>query len=597
MKKINILFLLLFTIISYSSAQYPQVIENSRRIITLSIDKQEKLLSEEEIEKYEKVILKSHAEIILLKCAGDKESDNNDIKRIAKGIKMHGYLIASGGYSYGLLTQEKATSEKEVDGQISILEFDKYVLINASGASGSDAEKLVEKISAICSAYYKPVLLFTTPDFAEESQTMKLLLGEWSYLNKPRKNQLETSFDSYIWGYKNKGEVYSKIQSGVANIDNPEPNKRSFYLDIRFKAKAEDVMGTIPYLQNPKEDEMTIMWSTSVPCRSWVEYGTDSVNLKRVRSFTDGVMTANNKANRIRLKNLAPATKYYYRVVSQEITLFSSYYKEFGDTVRSEIKSFVTWDKNKTDFRMIVLNDVHRNFSMFKKLFDLVDKEPYDLVVFNGDCFDDLERESDLISTLSTYTSTIKNDETPSVFIRGNHENRGQYSSHLGSYVEQMNENSYGAFSLGDTRFVILDAGEDKSDSHWVYYDMNDFSQHRIDQAEFLKKELISNEFKSAKKRILIHHIPTWGNDDEYEPSAELWNPILNKAPFNIALNGHVHTFRYIKKNEEGNTYPVIIGGGKTDPTSAIIIVDKKGENLNIRVLDINGNSLLDIAV
>lgn len=224
--------------------------------------------------------------------------------------------------------------------------------------------------------------------------------------------------------------------------------------------------------------EMTVMWLTNVPARSWVEYGTNTDNLKRVRTFLEGVMVANNKINQVRLTGLQPGTKYYYRVVSQEITRYSSYYKEFGDTVRSDIKSFTTWSDDMKDFRVIVYNDIQRNLEMFNKLHSLVEDKPYDLVIFNGDCFDDVEVESDIVDRLITYTSRIKSDEIPSIFIRGNHETRGEYSLHPWDYLGRMKGHSYFAFSMGDTRFVLLDCGEDKSDDHWVYYDMNDFTQH-----------------------------------------------------------------------------------------------------------------------
>ncbi|GAB6010058.1 purple acid phosphatase family protein [Dysgonomonas reticulitermitis] len=600
MKKIKILFILSFVLSSYSYAQYPQKIQNSHRILALNIDNLNRTL-EEDIDKYERIILNSNSEIVLLECTGSKTTDdlgNGIVDRIAKGTKMRVNFVLSEGNIHGLLTKEQPISIKDTlfdDNRVSVIELGRSVLVCPFGTLSADNGKLVEKITDGCSAYDKPVLLFTFSDFAQESQTMKLLLKNWNYLNNPGNNQSGSALGTYIFGYTKQGEVYSKVQSGIVDISEDVGTQRSTYLDLRYKTKAMDIMGTIPYLQNPNENEVSVMWLTNVPCRSWIEYGTDSVDMKRVYSSIDGVMIANNKVNRIRLTDLKPATKYYYRVVSQEITVYSSYYKEFGDTVRSSIKSFSTWDKNRTDFRMIVFNDVHRNFNMFKKLFSHVNKEPYDLVVFNGDCFDDLEREGDLTGSLSTYTSVIKNDEIPSVFIRGNHENRGQYSLCLRDYVEQMNNTPYGAFSLGDTRFVILDTGEDKPDNFWVYYGMNDFTQYRINQAKFLKKELASNEFINARKRILIHHIPLWGNRGKYEPCAELWNPILHNAPFDIALNGHIHTFRYIRKNEMGNTYPVVIGGGKTDSTCTIIIVDKKGTEMAIRVLDINGNVLLEL--
>ena len=110
---------------------------------------------------------------------------------------------------------------------------------------------------------------------------------------------------------------------------------------------------------------MTVMWLTNVPARSCVEYGTDPYNMIRARAFLEGEMVANNKINNIRLTGLEPGTKYFYRVVSQEITRYSSYYKEFGDTVMSDIKSFTTWSDDIRDFRVIEYNHLHSNMRMF----------------------------------------------------------------------------------------------------------------------------------------------------------------------------------------------------------------------------------------
>lgn len=93
----------------------------------------------------------------------------------------------------------------------------------------------------------------------------------------------------------------------------------------------------------------------------------------------------------------------------------------------------------------------------------------------------------------------------------------------------------------------MLDCGEDKPDDHWVYYGLNDFTQLRNEQVDFLKKELSAKEFKKAKKRVLIHHIPLYGN---YEKNlcANLWTKLLEKAPFNISLNAHTHKYAYHRK-------------------------------------------------
>ena len=433
----------------------------------------------------------------------------------------------------------------------------------------------------------------TTP----ESDPMKFLSNEWQILSNPKTPTSPSSHPrntiDYILGYTTNRQTYARHNARVID-ERVASDHLPLFVDIRLKTPASEVMRTIPYLQNPGTDEMTVMWLTNVPTRSWVEYGTDPNALQRARTFIEGEMVANNKIHRVHLSNLQPGTRYYYRVVSQEITRYSSYYKEFGDTVRSDIKSFTTWSDDIQDFRVIVYNDLHSNMGMFNKLHSLVEDKPYDLVIFNGDCFDDVEVEEDILNRLLTYTPRIKSDEVPSIFIRGNHETRGEYSLHLWDYLGRMDGRSYSAFSMGDTRFVLLDCGEDKPDDHWVYYDMNDFAQHRINQAEFLKKELKSREFKRANKRILIHHIPIFGvNPDSFSPCSDLWIPVLKGVPFNVSLNAHTHRYRVIEKGEDGNHFPVIIGGGNSEPDGTVMVLEKKGDRLTLEVINAAGEILL----
>lgn len=227
---------------------------------------------------------------------------------------------------------------------------------------------------------------------------------------------------------------------------------------------AGEVFRTPAYLQNPSADAMTVMWITSVPCRSWVEFGTDPDRLQPVRSYDEGMMVANRKINKIRLEDLRPGTKYYYRACSQQILHYGSYKKEFGDTIRMPLASFTTWDERDKDYTILVFNDIHKKTELFKHLMSLVGNEPYDLVIFNGDCFDDPEKESDIVDVLTEYCKSYGSDCIPSVFMRGNHEIRGACSVVLWDYLSKAGEHSYTAFTMGDTRFVLLDCGEDKPD-------------------------------------------------------------------------------------------------------------------------------------
>jgi endonuclease/exonuclease/phosphatase family metal-dependent hydrolase/Icc-related predicted phosphoesterase len=519
-----------------------------------------------------------------------------------------GYSILHGGgkYGNGILTREKPVSVRKItlpgadEARTALLvELDRYVVVNTHlSLKNEERTESVRIITDAVSDYNKAVILMGDLNATPDSEPIEVLKSNWQILSNPETKTFPSGEPTvtldYILGYKGKRETYAKYNAQVID-EKTASDHRPLFVDIRLKTPASGMMRTIPYLQNPGTNEMTVMWLTNVPARSWVEYGTDLDNMIRARTFLEGEMVANNKINSIRLTGLEPDTKYFYRVISQEITRYSSYYKEFGDTVMSDIKSFTTWSDDIRNFRVIVYNDLHSNMQMFNKLHDLVEDKPCDLVIFNGDCFDDVEKENDIISRLQTYNSRIKSDEIPSIYIRGNHETRGEYSLCLWNYLGRMGGRSYSAFSLGDTRFVLLDCGEDKPDDHWVYYDMNDFTRHRLDQAEFLEKELKSNEFANANKRILIHHIPIFGRKaGSFSPCSDLWIPVLENAPFNVSLNAHTHRYQVIEKGEDRNNFPVIIGGSSTDPNGTVMVLEKKGDKLRLEVINADGKKLLD---
>ncbi|WP_298651578.1 endonuclease/exonuclease/phosphatase family protein [uncultured Proteiniphilum sp.] len=615
MKKIllSIFCLVLF----HAGAQtFPQR-ENTHRLMSYNIHHGEGMDGKIDIERIGKLIIEINPEVVGLQEIDSVavRSGNIDIMQLlSEQTGMHptfGYSILHDGgkYGNGILTREKPVAVKKIalpgaqEARTAlIVELDKYVVVNTH-LSLTNEERLqsVKIITEAVKAYDKPVFLMGDLNAKPNSAPIKFLKNEWQILSdtnkytSPSVNPRATI--DYIMGYTGKGKTYERHRAEVID-ERVASDHRPLFADIRLKplsTPASKVMRTIPYLQNPGTDEMTVMWLTNVPARSWVEYGTDPANMKRARAFIEGVMVANNKINRIRLTGLQPGTRYYYRVVSQEITRYSSYRKTFGDTVRSAIKSFTTWSDDMRDFRVIVYNDIHSNMAMFNKLHSLVEDKPYDLVIFNGDCFDDVEKESDILDRLLTYTPRIKSDEIPSIFIRGNHETRGEYSLHLWDYLGRMGGRSYSAFSMGDTRFVLLDCGEDKPDDHPVYYDMNDFTQHRVDQAEFLKEELQSKEFMEANKRILIHHIPVFGVEPgSFSPCSDLWIPVLENAPFNISLNAHTHRYRVIEKGEAGNNFPVIIGGGNREPNGTVMVLEKKRDRLTLEVINAAGKKLLE---
>ena len=368
----------------------------------------------------------------------------------------------------------------------------------------------------------------------------------------------------------------------------------TFIIFTTLFASAKGLIENVPYLQNPTDNGITVTWLTSLPAFSYVEYGTDKDNLQQAMTIVDGQVIAGNTVHNIRLKGIEKGIEYYYRITSKEIKVYQPYKKVFGDSVTSQFYKFKI-PTDKSDYTAIILNDLHKRNNTVDKVAALADTMDYNLVIFNGDCIDDPKDRASAMKFVSHLSEKLGKGSIPFIFIRGNHEIRGAYSIFLREIIEYSTERSFGGFSWGDTRYVILDCGEDKPDNHWVYYGLNDFEQFRLDQVDFLKQELKSKPFKSAGHKVLVHHIPIYESDAKYNPCYDLWHPMLKNAPFTVAITGHTHAWAYHSKGSpSGNNFPLFVGGGYNIEEATIIAVRSRGKSLSTTMYDMTGKVLAE---
>ena len=496
---------------------------------------------------------------------------------IAERTQMHGYFAPAidydgGKYGIGLLTkqlplrlQTLPLPGREEARTLILAEFADYIYCcTHMSLTEEDRMKSLELVKAFTSSSTKPLFLAGDMNAEPESGFIKELQKDFQILSNPKQHTFpapdpKETID-YIATLKQNAKGFAVISAKVIN----EPmasDHRPILVELRTAEKADKIFRMKPYLQNPVGNGITVMWETTVPAYCWVEYGTDTTQLKRARTIVDGQVVCNNYLHKIRIDGLQPGQKYYYRVCSQEILLYQAYKKVFGNTAQSAFSEFTLPATDTDSFTAVVFNDLHQHTQTFRALCQQIKNVNYDFVVFNGDCVDDPVDHNQATSFISELTEGVCGDRIPTFFMRGNHEIRNAYSIGLRDHYDYVGDRTYGSFNWGDTRIVMLDCGEDKPDDHWVYYGLNDFTQLRNEQVDFLKKELSSKEFKKAGKRVLIHHIPLYGNDGK-NLCANLWTKLLEKAPFNISLNAHTHKYAYHPKGELGNNYPVIIGGG-----------------------------------
>ncbi|WP_199715793.1 endonuclease/exonuclease/phosphatase family protein [Parabacteroides sp. TM07-1AC] len=513
-----------------------------------------------------------------------------------------------GKYGIGMLAKEKplgyrylALPGREEERALLIVEFEKYIYCCTHlSLTGEDRLASLDIIRREAAKANKP--LFIAGDFNAhpDSEVIKGIQKDFVILTNTKQPTFPadepTETIDYIAAYAKDTTAFTRLSSWVVN-EPAASDHRPIVTDIVFMQPADKIFRTEPYLQNPVGNGITVMWQTTVPTYSWVEYGTDKNQLKKARTIVDGQVICNDLQNKIRLNDLEPGKTYYYRICSQEIMLYQAYKKVFGETAVSDFHTFTLPAASDTDFTAIIFNDLHKHSETLQALYKQVKDVDYDFVIFNGDCIDDPANHDEATHFLSELNETVGATDVPVFYLRGNHEIRNAYSIGLRKLFDYVGDKTYGAFNWGDTRIVMLDCGEDKPDDHWVYYGLNDFSALREAQVGFLKEELASKPFKQATKRVLIHHVPIYGKDvDRYNPCLELWGGLLAKAPFNVCINAHTHRNAYYPKGDaNGNNFPVIVGGGYRMDGATVMVLQKKGKDMTLKVLNTKGETLQEL--
>lgn len=588
--------------------------QQSLRIMSYNIHDGIGLDNRTDYERIAGVIRQSDPDIVALQevdSATQRAGGVDILHQLADYTLMHRLYAPAipyqgGKYGIGLLSREKplktryiALPGREEQRVLLIAEFEKYVFC-CTHFSLTEADQLasIPLIIGELSQVTKPAFLAGDLNAHPDSPVLKALQKKFIVLTDPKKMTFPADKPGecldYILGYTGNGSTYAVSGNRVVN----EPlasDHRPVVTEVVLKTEVGRIFRTHPYLQRPVDEGITVSWLTRVPVYSWVEYGTDTANLQRAHTVVDGQVISNNTIHKIRLEPLKPGIRYYYRICSKEILSYRAYSKIFGDTAVSAFYSFTLPEENTGDFTALIFNDIHKHHQTLDVLYDQVRDIPYDFVLFNGDCIDDPANENEAVHSLSYFNEKVGAGRVPVFYLRGNHEIRNAYSIQLRELFDYVGNKTYGAFNWGDTRFVMLDCGEDKPDDHWVYYGLNDFTRLRNDQVGFLQMELTSKAFRNAGKRVLVHHIPLYGSTDEYQPCKDLWHGLLKKAAFNVALNAHTHTYAFHPKGSSGNNFPVFVGGGYSLEDATVMILSKQGNRMTIRVVNTKGETLREM--
>jgi predicted phosphodiesterase len=383
-------------------------------------------------------------------------------------------------------------------------------------------------------------------------------------------------------------------------------------------ARAQSWMTVGPYLQELTTDGVTVVFEHDIPSISWLEvrekgstevkefYQTVNGRVKaysQILGMKNSAVPVQNFA--IRAEGLKPATTYEYRVRAHKVvsensngvsanTAFSSIYN-------GTWYQFTTQDPQQKEHHIFITSDMHNRPDTLEALLKYLDYQTCDRIIYNGDMINYMQNGSQEPYTgfINTSVNLFARNK-PFEYLRGNHETRGDMSRHIMDYFPRKSGQLYNAYRWGDMEIILLDCGEDKIDTAEEYFGMASFFSYREEMARWFQELIRTDEFRTAKYRIIICHFTMLLNNDKPtdkfggEPHLiTLLTPLLKQCDIDMLISGHYHpdTYTYMDKNynNKGNQFEEYNIGNHS--AMRIDIADGK---FNLKIVSSKGVVLLD---
>jgi len=339
-----------------------------------------------------------------------------------------------------------------------------------------------------------------------------------------------------------------------------------------------------PYLVEPTETAVTIVWTTDTPAHAKVEFGETDALGRAVEPAMHGLVPVGT-VHHLRLSGLAPGRTYYYRVVATRVVKLKAYWPEKGLPVESPISTFRTLDRAAPAVSFSLITDTHEDVARIKALASRVDWPATDFFVHLGDAFHWLAGEDQLFERWLDPMGAALDHRTPLVFARGNHEMRGPFARALFDYIPVSTGEYYYAFDHGPVHVVVLDSGEDKDDDTNVYARLNKVEPYRARELAWWRDHVATaGRAREAPFQVVLVHQPDFGYLDGENLQ---WVAEANRARVDLVIAGHKHRFRRVAPGEQGNDYTILILG-----QDQLARVDATADELRVTVVDAEGNAV-----
>lgn len=303
-----------------------------------------------------------------------------------------------------------------------------------------------------------------------------------------------------------------------------------------------------PYLQNPAEHSITVMWETSLPASSSVEvmpaqriHSGHQGNYKQPEEVL-GTFSAKSQSriHQITVEGLEPGTTYYYKIYS---------WNESGE-IESDLYMFKTAAGRGAPFSFAVTSETG-GYSGFDQSDGLINQRIFsqmrqyrpDIALFVGDVVNDGKNEEEW----DTYFFGPGRDffaDTPFYSCLGNHEDNASWYYDLFAFPEPRN---FYSFDYGDVHFVCLDStdlirNEDYPRSSGVMSPGNA-------QYDFLIRDL---EAADARWKIVFFHYPPYVSGGYQVEALRQLCPVFEQNGVDLVMNSHTIVYERSHPLREG---------------------------------------------
>ena len=318
-----------------------------------------------------------------------------------------------------------------------------------------------------------------------------------------------------------------------------------------------------PYLVDPSETSVTVVWITDTPSHALVRFSEakdgDGAALDReAESRSHGLLDVTTR-HTVRLTGLTPGRTYRYQVVATRVVKLNAYWPEKGLSTEGPVRTFRTFDRSRPTTTFSVVTDTHEDVARINALMQRIDWKTSEFLAQTGDAFHWLDSEDQLFAKWLDPVTKALAGERPLVLARGNHEWRGPFARSLFEYLPTAEGRYYVARDVGPVHLLVLDSGEDKPDDTNVYSRLNRSEPYLAEQLLWLQKHRETEpRMASAPFRVVLMHQPRWGSMPPARERAgdpdglTRWIDAANAVGVDLVVAGHNHRFSRIEPGSPG---------------------------------------------